>query len=177
VIPEINRISGIKGIVIRRAIDADVLVMMAALEDVSSEIPLRLDGAERKARILDLIADCCRSGESLVAMNDRKQLLGFQLTRPIALRYLVSNGPKQPAGLSLEYGGIAKNARGKGLFSSLIEQTKKRRLPLYAIVRHDNHSKMADRLIQMEFEKIGSDSDFPQDHFRWLPTEVCSLLT
>lgn len=154
---------------VRRAVAGDVAATMALLEEVSCEIPLRLDGDERKACVRRLIGDCYKSRKSLVAVSPDGELVGFQLTRPIGPRQVVIDGPEQPAGLMLEYGGVKKAARQQGLFHLLIKETKRQQLPLYAVVRHDNKSQMADRMGRMGFAKIADDCDFPQAHFRWVP--------
>ena len=47
----------------RHATTNDVMAIFAVLEQVAAEIPLRLDGDERKERMLAQVRRCCDLGE------------------------------------------------------------------------------------------------------------------
>lgn len=145
----------------RVAVQNDETDILAVLEEVAPEIPVRLDGAERQGKIQTLIIQCRTSGKSLVAVDASGNVIGFAIARPDAY-----NGK---AAVSLQYIGVSVHSRRQGIFSTMIEKLKANGVPLLATVLHDNKSDMANRLTKIGFAKI--DCNAKQTNFVWSPRE------
>jgi hypothetical protein len=133
--------------------------VLAVLEDVAPEIPVRLDGPERQERIQTIIQQCHRSGKSWVAVDANGKVIGFLLARPDAR--------EGRAAISVQYVGVTVGSRRRGVFSTLIEKLKANGVPLIATVLHNNQSSMADRLVKNGFAK--TESNAKQTQFLWSP--------
>jgi hypothetical protein len=142
--------------------DADGI--LTVLKEVAPEIPLSLDTPERQEAMQAIVAECCASGESLVAVDGDGTVVGFVLAKPDRLeRFFHKN-----QALSLRYIGVNKVWRRHGIFAGLIEKSMAKGVPLTASVLHTNQSAMADRLVKVGYEKV--ESDAKETRLRWAPT-------
>jgi hypothetical protein len=78
--------------------------------------------------------------------------------------------PYQP-GIEVSYGGVAKNWRGRKhkLFLAMM-QTVMQTMPLFAVVKHQNQSGMANKLTRLGFlpdPRLARWNN--EDGFVWLP--------
>lgn len=137
----------------------DAAAIYAVLEEAALEIPVRTDG-ERADLLLGRIQRCCQGGYSLVAVDRSGSLIGFLLAELDSFH----------EALQLPYGAVRFAARKHGAFGALIGKTMKAGLPLFATVKHDNKSKMADRLRRLGFV-IHSEGD-DQIELLWTPPEA-----
>ena len=142
----------------------DAVGILTVLQEVAPEIPLSLDTPERQEAMQAIIAECCASGESLVAVDADDTVVGFVLAKPDRLeRFFHKN-----QALSLRYIGVNKVWRQHGIFAALMEQSMANGVPLTASVLHTNQSAMADRLVKVGYEKV--ESDAKETRLRWAPT-------
>ena len=109
--------------------------ILAVLEEVATEIPVNLDGAERQEKIRIEIRQCQQTKKSWVAVDTDGKVIGFALARPDA--------HEGKAAIYLPYVGVSAASRRSGIFSTLVEKLKANGVPLIANVLHDNHSGMA----------------------------------
>jgi hypothetical protein len=152
----------------RRANAEDVSAIFAVLEEVACEIPITIGDSDHRARVFGKVKQTCGFGKSLIATDKTGRVVAFLLVEPRAKgNALVLWGEPQPAGLALAYGGVTKSWRNQRIFPAMIERMKRRKRPLFAAVRHDNESHMAERLMKMGFEKVGTVDG--EDKFRWMP--------
>jgi hypothetical protein len=78
-----TQVSNENGIEYRLASRDDETDILAVLEEVSSEIPVRLDGAERQEKIRTEITQCHETRKSWVAVvPERSQLVPQRRWRP-----------------------------------------------------------------------------------------------
>jgi hypothetical protein len=85
----------------------DAVGILTVLQEVAPEIPLSLDTSEHQEAMQPIIAECCASGESLVAVDADGTVFGFVLAKPDRLeRFFHKN-----QALSLRYIGVSKNWR------------------------------------------------------------------
>jgi hypothetical protein len=145
----------------RVADDDDHTDILAVLEEVGPEVPVRLDGSDRQEKIKAIIVECCDSGESLVAVDDSGTVVGFALVKSDIFA-------DDESTLSLRYVGVSKEARQRGILSGLMQGLMAKGVPLTANVLHNNQSAMADRLIKAGYEKVGSNDK--EANYRWSPT-------
>jgi len=133
--------------------------ILAVLEEVSTEIPLNLDGAERQEKIRIEIRQCQQTKKSWVAVDTDGKVVGFALARPDA--------HEGKAAIYLPYVGVSAASRRSGIFSTLVEKLKANGQPLIANVLHDNQSGMVDNLGKNGFTKV--DWNAKQQTFLWSP--------
>jgi hypothetical protein len=152
----------------RLATPHDAAEIFAVLEEVGPKIPLL--PIRDKQQLLEKVREWCarESNLSIVATGKDGHVVGFQIARQTEAGEKLG-GVRLLKGIMLEYAGVTKDSRGQRIFPALIENMKRRGLPLFATVKHSNHCAMADRLVKMGFEKFAIDSDYKQDHFRWRP--------
>jgi acetyltransferase (GNAT) family protein len=142
----------------------DAVGIFTVLQEVAPEIPVSLDTPERQEAMQAVVAECCASGESLVAVDADGTVVGFVLAKPDRLeRFLYKN-----QALSLRYIGVNKAWRQRGIFGGLMEKSMAKGVPLTASVLHNNQSAMADRLVKDGYEKV--ESDAKETRLRWTPT-------
>jgi hypothetical protein len=142
----------------------DAVGILTVLQEVAPEIPLSLDTSEHQEAMQPIIAECCASGESLVAVDADGTVVGFVLAKPDRLeRFFHKN-----QALSLRYIGVSKNWRQQGVFAGLMEKSIGKGMPLTASVLHTNQSAMADRLVNLGYQKVASDAE--ETRLRWAPT-------
>jgi hypothetical protein len=142
----------------------DAAGILTVLQEVAPEIPLSLDTPERQEAMQAIVAECCASGESLVAVDADDAVVGFVLAKPDRLeRFFHKN-----QALSLRYIGVKKAWRRHGIFAGLMEKSMAKGVPLTASVLHHNQSAMADRLVKVGYEKV--ESDAKETRLRWAPT-------
>ncbi len=147
--------------VLRKATDNDHTDILAVLEDVAPQIPVSLEGAGRQDAIKQIIVECCASGESLVACDEKGTVVGFVLAKPDrGERFFKDNGA-----CSLRYIGVAKAFQGCGIFSAMLKEMKAAGEPLTAEVLSGNQAGMADHLKKAGF--IETKSDDKEKAFRW----------
>lgn len=147
----------------RVANSGDASGILTVLQEVAPEIPVLLDTPERQGIIRHIIAECCESGESWVAVDAEGAVIGFVLAKPDLLeRFRHSN-----QAISLRYIGVNRNSRRRGIFAALMEKLKINGVPLTASVLHTNQSAMADRLVKLGFTKL--ESDDKEVRLRWAP--------
>jgi hypothetical protein len=133
--------------------------ILAVLEEVATEIPVRLDGEERQQKIQTEIRQCHQTKKSWVAVDTDGKVVGFMLARPDA--------HEGKAAIYLPYVGVSAPSRRSKIFSTLVEKLKANGVPLIANVLHDNRSGIADILVKNGFAKI--DSNAKQKKFLWSP--------
>ncbi len=161
--------AGVKKPRCRSAKPEDALEIFAVLVEVACEIPVCIKDDDRE-KVIEKIQAQVGMRKSLVATDAMGRIVALLLVEPRAAgNKLVLDGEPQPAGLNLLYGGVTKSWRGKHIFPAMIDKMKRRGLPLFAAVRHDNKGHMAERLIKLGFEKVGT--LFEEDKFRWLPNQ------
>jgi hypothetical protein len=141
----------------------DATGILAVLQEVAPEIPVLLDTPERLEIIRSIIAECCDSGESWVAVDAEGTVVGFVLAKPDRFERFQHNNKA----LSLRYIGVNRISRQRGIFAALIGKLKAKGEPLTASVLHTNQSAMADRLVKIGFTKVGPDTKETQ--LRWSP--------
>ena len=123
-----------------------------------------LDTPERQEAMEAIVAECCASGESLIAVAGYGTVVGFVLAKPDRLERFF----KKNQALSLRYIGVNKVWRRHGIFSGLMEKSMAKGVPLTASVLHTNQSAMAERLVKVGYEKVESDAN--ETRLRWAPT-------
>jgi len=143
----------------RVAVRDDETDILAVLEEVAPEIPVRRDGEERQEKIRTVIIQSQKSGKSWVAVNADDTVVGFVLARRS-----IRDGQVV---ISVQYAGVSADSRGRGIFPTLMEKLKANDVPLTATVLHNNQSGMADHLVKIGFTKM--ESDAKQAYFRWSP--------
>jgi hypothetical protein len=160
----------------RLAAPRDAPTIFALLEEVAPEIPLTIRDDLHRQQWLAKVQEWCALRSSIVALRKGGKIVGFQIATPTNAGERMGN-PDAPLsdGIMLQYAGVTKHSRGQGIFPALIENLKRGGLPLYATVKHSNRSAMADRLVKMGFAKFGTDAEYQQDHFRWLPGAIDAL--
>jgi hypothetical protein len=127
-----------------RDVETDIL---AVLEEVAPEVPVRLDGKDRQEKIQAIIIECRTSGKSWVAVDETGRIVGFVLARPDA--------HEGKAAITLLYTGVSAGSRYGGVFSSLLEKLKAERVPLITSVLPDNKSGMGEHLKKRGFAETG----------------------
>jgi len=126
----------------RKANNGDVRGIFAILQEVAPEIPLSLDTPESQEVMQFIIAECCASGESWVAVGTDGAIVGLALVKPDRHeRFLHEN-----EALSVRYIGVSGNRRRHGIFHGLMAKLMGKEVPLTATVLHANRCGMADRL-------------------------------
>jgi hypothetical protein len=147
----------------RAANGNDANDILAVLQEVAPKIPVSLDSPERQEIIRGIVAECCNSGDSLVAVDADGTTVGFVLAKPDQIeRFLHKNNA-----VSLRYVGVGKTCRQTGIFASLMEKLKAKGMPLTASVLHTNQSAMADRLAKIGFTNV--ELDAKETRLRWDP--------
>lgn len=137
------------------------------LVEIAEDIPLCLDGYERRCRIRELISECVSSGHSRVAIDERNVVRGFLLVKPDEMERFHNNNNA----LHLCYGGVATAYRRQGIFQTLIQSIMSCRVTLTAIVKAGNRSGMA-KILQQEY---GFESPLDDGtHYRWQPHRPAS---
>jgi N-acetylglutamate synthase-like GNAT family acetyltransferase len=147
-------------VVYRVATQDDETDILAVFEEVAPEIPVLLDTVKKKEMICTVIAECCEmSTKSWVAVSNDK-VVGFALAQQ---RF--TDGP-----IALPYIGVSTQARGRGIFATLMEKLKSNGVQLTASVLHTNSSAMVDRLTKKGFTKAGSDKQ--ETKLQWNPPPI-----
>jgi len=146
----------------REATSDDHTDIVAVLEEVASEIPVKLDSPAHQDAIRGIIVACCDSGKSLVAVDDHGTVVGFVLAKPDVFA-------DDESTLSLRYVGVSKGARQRGILSALMHELMAKGVPLTATVLNDNQSAMAERLIKVGYEKV--ESNDKEANYRWSPKQ------
>lgn len=147
----------------RAATDDDVDGILTILQEVASEIPLTLDTPEHLGIMRDIVIECCTSGDSLVAVDGTGAVVGVVLAKPDRLERFQHRNEA----ISLRYIGVKKDWRRRGIFTGLMQKSMAKGVPLTASVLHANKSAMADRLVKIGYQKVGSDEKETQ--LRWAP--------
>jgi hypothetical protein len=147
-----------------RAADGnDATGILTVLQEVAPEVPLTIDTLEHQEAIQAIIAECCDSGDSRLAVDADGTVVGFVLAKPDRLeRFLHRN-----QALSSRYIGVSKICRRCGIFAALMDEMTNKGAPLTASVLHANRSAMADRLVKLGYKK--SESDDKETRLRWDP--------
>lgn len=145
----------------RLATANDAPGIFAVLEEVAAEIPVLLDLPERRSKVLGQIQACCASGETWVALDRGRTIVGFLLAEPDQLERFHQNNNA----LHLPYGGVRGSHRGRRIFPSLAEKIMEKGVPRTATVKRANKSDMLSRLLKLGFVSIASAND--QDDLRW----------
>jgi hypothetical protein len=128
--------------------------ILTVLREVALEIPVSLDAPEHDEIIRIIIAECCQSGQSWVAVDANGTVVGFVLAKPDRLeRFLHRN-----EALSLRYVAVSKARRQEGIFGTLMGKLMAKGVPLTATVLHTNRCNMSDRLLKFGFTKEKSDA-------------------
>jgi ribosomal protein S18 acetylase RimI-like enzyme len=163
---------------IRTALSDDVPAIITALEQLSNEIPLKIDTEEGRTALRNIVAECCEQS-SWVAPNEAGNVVGFLLAR----KYANNNGVRYAGdglydlrpecefeGFTLPFGGVLEGYRRRGLFSSLLSQAKALKMPLQVDVSHTNTSDMAARLLKEGFVERLCSLHPNHAYFIWTPT-------
>jgi hypothetical protein len=141
----------------------DAAGILSILQEVAPEIPVLLDTPESEEIIQSIIAECCNSGDSLVALDTEGAVAGFVLAKPDRLeRFLHKN-----QAISLRYIGVTGLSRRQGIFAALMKKLTAKGVPLTASVLHTNRSDMATRLAKIGFDKI--EHDTKETKLKWSP--------
>jgi len=146
---------------IRLALPADAERIFAILSEVACQIPI----TEHVEALKTQIDDCCYSGLSYVAVDEDDDVVGVQLAK--RARWFDDEY------IHLTYAGVTAAAREKKILTRLIDAEKGHGLPLVAVVKPDNKSKMVVRLTRRYGFRSwwsGAPFDFA---YRWDP-EVTS---
>jgi len=133
--------------------------ILAVLEEVAPEIPVRLDGAERQEKIRTEITQCHQTGKSWVAVDTARKIVGFVLARP--------DTHEGKAAIYIPYIGVSADSRRRGICHTLVDKLKTNGVPLIANVLHDNRAGMENILAKNGFTKI--DYNAKQKKFLWSP--------
>ena len=149
----------------RHATTNDVMAIFAVLEQVAAEIPLRLDGDERKERMLAQVRRCCDLGDSWVALEHDHEIVGFLLAEPDEWERRGAYGDTQV--LNLPYAGVIESHRGRRIFPALARQMMAKGVALTATVKRANKRHMLSGLLKLGFTKADFTDD--QDDLRWQP--------
>ena len=151
---------------VRIATGDDTMGVLTVLAEVAAEIPLRLDTYQQQEAARGIVTEAISFGESLVALDNDGNVIGFLLIEPDKLeRFFRDN-----QALHLRYGGVAKSQRRAGIFRALLQQTMDRGVLLTATVKAANQSGMAERLVFSGFQKLSA--ELPnEDNFRWEPIQ------
>lgn len=149
---------------IRIANFGDAPRIFQILDEVSSEIPLRLDTDAHQARVKEIVHERIESNLSLVATNGSGLILGLILIEPkdigIISRYH----------LYLSYICVSRPYRNQGISTHLIEKMKGCGFPLTATVKVRNNSGITDRLTDAGF-KVKCDNNVERS-FVWYPERI-----
>jgi predicted N-acetyltransferase YhbS len=134
----------------------------AVLEEVAPEIEITAPiTPERQRTLRNIIAGCCGSAESWVAVDAGGTIVGFVLAEPDNVeRFFHKMGA-----LSLPYLGVTGTKRRRGIFGTLMQKQTAKGVALTATVLHTNRCGMADRLAKIGFKKVGHDAK--QVKMRW----------
>jgi hypothetical protein len=155
-------------IVVRVARAGDAADIFALLKRCADEIPVEIDGNEGD-RLAGLVGGWSQNGSSFVAVAN-KRIVGFLLTSSI----LEADNNRR-----FEYGAVASEYRGQGIFPRMLDRAKAISVCLYAAVQDANKSDMADRLKKAGFSDMGFSSPTANGRmFRWrsdLPRGISSL--
>ena len=138
---------------VRIAAADDTMEVLAVLAEVAVEIPLRLDTNQHKEAARGIVTEGISSGESLVALDNNGNVVGFLLIEPDKLERFHHDNQA----LHLRYGGVAKSQRRAGIFLALLQQAMDRRVLLTATVKAANQSGMAERLMFSGFQKLSAE--------------------
>jgi len=144
-------------VTIRRATRDDADAIFLVLQACAPEIPVNLDGDERKDRIRGKIRDACLNGQSRVAVAGN-QVIGF----------LLAFSRSEVGRFDLPYGGVLKNYRENHLFPLMLDEVKGIALRLDATVKNANQSEMASRLLKAGFVENPADAIAGERAFKWV---------
>jgi len=135
--------------------------ILAVLIEIAPEIPVQTEPLEREEALYALIRNCARSGESWVALDDENRIVGFLLAEPNQARRHYAEHEI----LELRYGGVVKDHRSRGIFTSLIERVLARMVPVTATISPANQSGAARLLEKLGFHNLSSPGG--EQRFRW----------
>ena len=124
---------------------------------VFAEVALEVPTAARPGT-KELIHRLVESGQSLVAVDTNRNIVGYALAEP-----------HDANTLSLFYLGVSKTARGQHACSSLVAKLKGIGAAIIADVRWNNTSSMVERFEHFQFVK--TDVDAERTKFRWQPAK------
>jgi len=113
---------------VRIATADDTIGVLAVLTEVAAEIPLRLDTYQQQEAAHGIVTQGISFGESLVALDNNGNVVGFLLIEPDKLERFYHDNQA----LHLRYGGVAKSHRRAGIFRALLQQAMDRRVLLTA---------------------------------------------
>jgi hypothetical protein len=152
---------------IRNASRDDARVIFSILASLSAEIPVRMGTEEEQQCVREIIARCCDQKTSLVALDETGDVVGFLLGENYSRR---GRQGMEFEGVTLPYGGVLKELRRHGYFSSLLDRAKTMKIPLHAVVKRANKSDMAARLVKKGFIEMPNFPHRPdEDVFIWTP--------
>ena len=144
----------------RTARRSDADEVFAVLKEVAAEIPVKLETEEASNCLKGLVEEKCGNGKSLIAVYDG-HAIGFLPAQTEDYRGLQF--------LSIDYVGVAKDWRGKGVFRAFMERIKGRGLPLLAEVKYANKSNIAKKLVDcFGFHKDARSIWEDGDYFVWV---------
>ena len=145
---------------LRIATVADAEAIFGLLFLARDEIPLKIE-LERKERWLERIRFWCALGHSFVAECDGKvvsiMLVGARVHNSSA-NFFRENG-EPPREWELLYCATHKDYREEGLCKALCRKAIERLETIYAQVKMDNKSKMAETLCRWGFIEVASYDD------------------
>jgi hypothetical protein len=142
----------------------DHTAILAVLEEVAPEIPVDLSTPAHLDAMKNIIAECCASGESWVAVDASGTVVGFLLVKADVFERAIHRNNA----LSLRYAGVSKSSRQCGVFAVLMENLMSgKSAPINTSVLHANQCAMADLLNKIGFDKV--EADAKETRFRWLP--------
>ncbi|MET3334591.1 MULTISPECIES: GNAT family N-acetyltransferase [Bradyrhizobium] len=136
-------------VVYRIAVPDDEVGILLVFAEVAREVPTAVR-PQTTAYITRYVA----SGQSLIAVDARGNIVGYALAEP-----------HDKETLSLVYLGVSKAARGQHVSSALISKLKEIGAPIITDVRSDNKSSMVARFLRFGFVK--TDDDGNRTKLRW----------
>ncbi|HEY8031767.1 MAG TPA: hypothetical protein VIF02_05155 [Methylocella sp.] len=152
---------------IRNATRDDVGVIFSILASVSPEIPVKMDTEGERECIREIIDQCCDQQISWITLGQIGDVVGFLLGKNYSR--ITKSGMKFD-GITLPYGGVLTEHRGHRYFSGLLDRAKAMKIPLHAVVKRDNRSDMAARLVKKGFVEMPNFPRRPdEDVYIWTP--------
>lgn len=142
----------------RRANLDDAAEIHGLLLRLAPEIPLLVDRLEREEALYAETRVCARSGESWLALDEARRIVGFVLAAPVER----GRHYGEHEVLDLRYAGVAPESRRQGVFAALLGRLLERMVPVVTRVSPQNRSGAAARLTALGFRTDA-------ERLRWQP--------
>jgi hypothetical protein len=149
----------------RQAALGDAAAIHALLLALAPAIPLLVATLEREEALYALIRNCCRSGESWLACDDRGRIVGFAL----AERAERGRHYAEHEVLELRYAAVTDDQPAV-IVGRLVERLLDRMVPVVAMVSPRNRMGLADSLERLGFRPAAAPGG--ERHLRWEPGDT-----